>query len=430
MADFPPFPVQEEHRPVTTITAILAAVLLMGLGSALQGTALAIRAGSEGFSGSLIGFIMSVYYVGLAAGIFLAAVVIRTVGYVRSFAAFASIASATAILHILLIHPVLWILLRFIHGLCLSVMIVVIESWLNISATPSNRGRILSLYNVVYLASMGLGQPLIGLFSPAGFEIFGLTTVLISLCLVPLALSPVTGVPQIRKSPPRLIATFKRSPLGGSGVAVSGLLFGASWSLLPRYGQQVGVGEAQIGFLMLLLSLGTLTFQWPLGWVSDRVDRRRAILLCAVLAISAALLLALFPVGRTGLFLLVFIFGGFAMPLYSLCVAMINDLLTPDEMVQAAGALVVYYGIGSAVGPVFGGFLMARVGAGGLFFAMALPLALFILFALIRVRRRPKLPRKGKSRYRVYPRFSSAAFNLLRKKRRFPGKGPESNNLR
>lgn len=285
---------KEEHRPVTMIIAILAAVLFMGLGSALQGTALSIRAGIEGFPEPIFGVIMSMFYVGLAAGIFIAAPVIRTVGYVRSFSAFASIASATAIMHVIIVNPYAWIVFRLAHGLCLSVMLVVVESWLNVSATVQNRGRILSLYAVVYHASRGLGQPLIGVFSPASFEIFGVTTVLTSLCLVPLALARVTGNPQTRKSSPMLVKTFMRSPLAGFGIVVNGLLFGASWSLIPRYGQQVGVAEAQIGVLMLLVSFGTLAFQWPLGWISDRRDRRKAILLSSVVGLVAALSLIIY----------------------------------------------------------------------------------------------------------------------------------------
>src|SRR6056297_1237942 len=409
---------QEEHRPKTTVAAIMLAVLFMGLGSALQGTSLSIRAGIEGFPEPVFGVIMSMFYVGLAAGIFIAGPVIRTVGYVRSFAAFASIASATAIMHVVIVNPYVWIVLRLAHGLCLSVMLVVVESWLNVSATVQNRGRILSVYAVVYHASRGLGQPLIGVFSPASFEIFGVTTVLTSLCLVPLALARVTGSPQTRKSPPLLVKTFMRSPLAGFGIVVSGLLFGASWSLIPRYGQQVGVAEAQIGVLMLFVSLGTLAFQWPLGWVSDRQDRRKAILLSSTVGLGAALLIALSRAGGPLLFPLVLVFGGFAMPLYSLCIALMNDQLNQNEMVHAAGAIIVYYGIGSAAGPIIGGVFMARLGPAGLFYSMALPLSIYILFALLRVRLVPKLPRVHKGAFRVYPRTSAAAFNLLRKIRR------------
>ena len=406
---------QEEHRPLTTITAIMVAVLFMGVGSALQGTALAIRAGIEGFPEPLIGIIMSVYYAGLAIGVLLAGPVIRTVGYVRSFAAFASIASASAIFHVIIIDPYAWIVLRLMHGLCLSVMLVVVESWLNVSSTSHNRGRVLSVYGMVYHVSLGLGQPLIGIFSPASYEIFGLTTVLISLCLVPLALTKVTGVPQVRKQKARLVKTFMRSPLAGSGIIVSGLIFGASWSLVPRYGQQVGMTEAQIGVLMLLVSLGTLAFQWPLGLISDHRDRRKAILLSSIAGIAAALMIAVTRASGFMLYPLALLFGGFAMPLYSLCIALMNDQLNQDEMVHAAGAIIVYYGIGSAAGPLTGGLFMSGLGPAGLFYSMALPLGLYILFALLRVRLVPRLPRFRKSHFRVYPRTSAAAFNMLRK---------------
>lgn len=410
--------IAEENRPRTTIAAIMLAVLFMGMGAALQGTSLSIRAGIEGFPDTIFGVIMSMFYIGLAAGIFIAGPVIRTVGYVRSFAAFASIASATAIMHVIIINPYAWILFRLVHGLCLSVMLVVVESWLNVSATVQNRGRILSLYAVVYHASRGLGQPLIGLFSPASFEIFGVITVLTSLCLVPLALAKVTGHPHARKSPPMLVKTFMRSPLAGSGIIVNGLIFGASWSLIPRYGQQVGVVEAEIGVLMLLVSFGTLAFQWPLGWISDRRDRRKAILISTGVGLGAALLIAVTRADGAMLFPLVLIFGGFSMPLYSLSIALMNDQLNQDEMVHAAGAIIVYYGIGSATGPLLGGLFMSRFGPAGLFYAMALALAVHMVFVLLRVRILPKLPKVRKRAYRIYPRSSTAAFNLLRKVKR------------
>jgi MFS family permease len=248
------------------------------------------------------------------------------------------------------------------------------------------------------------------------------TTVLTSICLVPLALAGVTGRPQTRKSPPKLVKTFMRSPLAGTGIVVNGLLFGASWSLIPRYGQQVGVAETQIGVLMLLVSLGTLAFQWPLGWISDRHDRRKAILLSAGVGLVAALLIAVSRSGGALLFPLVLIFGGFSMPLYSLSIAMMNDQLNQDEMVHAAGAIIVYYGIGSASGPLIGGLFMATFGPSGLFLAMALALALLIGFALLRVRSMPKLPAVRKRAYRIYPRTSAAAFGLLRRIRQPRGR--------
>ncbi len=408
-------PIALPPRPVTTVTAIIISTFLMGAGTALQGSAVSMRAGLEGFPDMIIGIIMSANYAGLVVGSLLAPSVIRNVGYVRSFAAFASLTSISAIAHVLWINPVMWIVFRGATGLCLAIMLVVVESWLNVSSTTYNRGRILSIYSVVYLGSMGAGQPLLGAFSPAGFELFGITTVLVSLCLVPVALMRVTGEPQAERRPPELITTFMRSPLAGSGIMVSGLITGATWSLSPRFGQELGMADGEIGVLMVLVSLGTLAMQWPLGWISDRRDRRRAIVWSLGVAFAAAALIGIMRSTGLPLYVLMFLFGGFGMPLYSLCVALANDQLTPDQMVGAAGAIIVYYGMGSATGPFFASLFMSAVGPAGLFLFMSLVLALLLGFTLIRLTIVPHIPLIRKTAYHVYPRTTAMAFGLLRR---------------
>ena len=295
-------------------------------------------------------------------------------------------------------------------------MFVVAESWLNSSSTRSNRGRLLSAYSVVYLVSMGAGQPLLAIFPPAGFEIFGATTVLISFCLIPVTIMRVTGEPSLDREPPRLVQTFMKSPLAGSGVIVAGLMAGATWSLTPLYGQQVGMEGGAIGMLMLLVSVGTIVLQWPLGWISDKQSRRRAILWSVGVAAGAAALIAMFRPSGGMLYVLVFFYGGFGLPLYSLSVALANDQFEPHEMVRAAGAIVIYYGIGNVLGPVLGSQFMRWVGPAGLFLSMTLVMALFLGFVLIRIKLIPALPKRA-TRFRIYPRTSASAFQMLRKVR-------------
>src|SRR6056297_145615 len=187
----------------TTIVAILLSVFLMGAGMGVQGSAVSLRGGLEGFLDSTVGLIMSANYVGLIIGSLIAPSLVRNVGYVRTFAASASLGSASAIAHLLLINPIAWMIFRALTGLSLSVMFVVAESWLNSSSTNQNRGRLLTAYSVVYLVSMGAGQPLLAIFPPASFEIFGATSVLISLCLMPVTVMRVTGVPKVDREPPR-----------------------------------------------------------------------------------------------------------------------------------------------------------------------------------------------------------------------------------
>lgn len=412
----PTAPLAPATSPQTTITAIIISVFLMGAGMGLQGSAVSLRASLEGFSDSMIGIIMSFNYIGLIVGSLFAPPLIRSVGYVRAFAASASLGSASAIAHLLWIAPFPWLVFRSVTGFSLSIMFVVAESWLNASSKSHNRGRLLSLYSIVYIVSMGAGQPLMEFFPPAGFEIFAITTILISFCLIPVAIMRVSGEPGADQAPPRLLQTFARSPLAGSGIFVGGLIAGATWSLTPLYGQQIALDSGTIGVLMLVLSLGSMAFQMPLGWISDALNRRYAILWAVVgAACTGATIILLEPSG-IWLFLCVFLFGGFAMPLYSLSVALAMDRVEPHEMVRVAGAIIIFFGLGNAIGPVFASQFMHWMGPQGLFFSMTLVLAFLALFVLVRKAISPRLP-KRKARYRVYPRTTPSAFKMLPKAR-------------
>ena len=406
----------ESEESKTTIVAIMVSVFLMGAGMGLQGSAVSLRAGIEGFSDSVVGFIMSSNYIGLILGSMIAPIFIRNVGYVRSFAAAASLGSGSAIAHLLWIDPLPWFLFRIATGISLSVMFVVAESWLNASSTNYNRGRLLSVYSVVYIVSMGAGQPLMAFFPPSSFEIFGVTTILIAFCLLPVTIMRVTGEPKADRTPPRLLETFMKTPLGSSGIIVAGIMAGATWSMTPLYGQQVGMDSGAIGALMLVVALGSMAFQWPLGWVSDKRSRRRAILWSIGTAAFVAALIAMFRPSGPALYVLIFFYGGFGMPLYSLSVALANDQFEPQEMVRAAGAIVIYYGIGNVLGPVLGSQFMQWIGPAGLFLAMTLVMVALLAFLALRLALIPALPRRD-SRYRLYPRTTASAFHLLRKAR-------------
>lgn len=411
-------------NPRTTVTAILLSVFLMGAGMGVQGSAVSLRAGLEGFRDSTVGLIMSANYVGLILGSLLAPTLVRNVGFVRSFSASAALGSASAVAHLLLIQPVAWMIFRTFTGLAMSIMFVVAESWLNSSSTNANRGRLLTMYSVVYLVSMGAGQPLLGLFSPDGAQIFAATTILIAFCLIPVAVLRVSGEPQVDREPPRLIRTFMRSPLAGIGILIAGIMTGATWSLAPLYGQQIGLDDGAIGILMLLVSLGTVVLQWPIGWLSDKRSRALAILWSAGLSAVAAGLIVLFRPDGLMLYVLVFLYGGFGMPLYSLSVALANDQFEPQEMVRAAGAIVIYYGVGSVFGPLISSQFMRWFGPTGLFVSMTLVLVLLAAIAVLRMPFIRVIPRRTKQ-FRLYPRTSVSAFDMLKRPRvRRPRPGP------
>ncbi len=412
-----------ETSRTTTIISILISVFLLGSGSALQGTALVLRGSLEGFSDPVIGLISSSYYAGVLGGSFIALLVIRNVGYVRSFAAFASLGSASAIAHVLWINPVVWVVLRLIHGVSFSVVLVVVESWLNVVSPSAKRGQVISIYSIVYLASIGVVQPLIGIFPPSGFELFGITSILVSLCLLPITLANVSGVATVASVRIRMMGMFRKSPLGTAGVLASGLVAGAHLSLAPRFAQNLGLPDGSIGLFMLVFSVGTVVMQWPLGIVSDAVGRRQGLVLSASTGTLAALLLSFAGGAGPWMTVTAFLFGGFAMPLYSLSIATVNDQLLPEDMVQSAGALYVFYGLGSMIGPLLAAAAMSSWGVRALYWVIAATMATYLGFVLLRISVTPEFKVRGETEaYHSYPRTTFMATNMLQRFVPRPGK--------
>lgn len=403
-------------RQISTLSAIFASVFLLAGGSALQLTAISLRAGIEGFSETAIGLVSSGYYAGMLAGSFLALMAVREVGDVRSFAAFASLASATSIAHVLLIGPGWWILFRFLHGACISVVLVVVESWLNSSATNKSRGRLLSFYGIVFLAANALSQPLPAVFPPADFRLFAVTSILVSLCVLPVGLARVHGEAVITSIRVRPIRLFRKSPVGMSGVLVSGAVIGAHATLTPLFVQTLGLSDAAIGTFPATVAFGTIVLQIPLGWISDNRDRRVALVLSSFVGAIAAIGLAManepgFYLSITGLLL-----GGFLLPLYPLALAAVNDQLKADELLEAASAVFVFYGVGSMLGPLIAAAGMARFGAHALYLFIAGVLVAFLVFGIFRIQRVPDfLVRGAKATYRTVPRTTLVSYDLLRR---------------
>ncbi len=380
---------------------LLLGMAVIMLGNGLQGTLLGLRATLEGFGTVVTGFVMAGYSVGFLGGSLLVPRFVRTVGHVRVFAALASLASAAALLHAVFVDPLPWGLFRLLYGFCLAGIFVVAESWLNDRASNETRGGLLSAYMVISIGGMGAGQLLLNLANPLGPELFILVSVLLSLALVPMALS-ARGQPRIETPEPvslgRLYAT---SPLGVVGCLGSGLAYGAFFGMGAVYGRAIGLSVGDVSLFIAIAMAGTVAFQWPIGRLSDRFDRRQVIIWTTFAAAAAAL--AAIPAAETSrelLFVASFAYGGTSLPLYSLCVAHTNDHLPPPQMVAASATLVLIQGIGMSLGPVIGAAAMAHVAPAGLLLVAAGAHAAIGAFGLYRTVRREPVPLE---RQREYP---------------------------
>ena len=368
------------------------AMLLLGLGtllvgSGLLGTLLGIRAQLEGFSNSSIGALMAAYYLGYVMGSFLAPVLIRRVGHIRSFAALAAIGSASVLCYGLIVHPVAWAVLRIITGLTVVGIYMVVESWLNEQAPHHARGRIFALYMMVTLISLAAGQYLILIGDTGALALFAVASMLFTLGLVPIAATRIHA-PQPPTTPSvSLTHLFWLAPLAACGAFIAGIVSGAFWSLGAVFAQRVGLSEEGIALFMSATIVGGALLQWPIGRLSDHYSRRLMLTLVSFTAALVALLvLRVMYASLAALTACAFLYGGLMFSVYSLSVAHMNDRLsTPGDVLDATRGLLLIFGMGSIAGPAIGGLLMDGFGPGTIPIYSAAALGLLGLLGLLRL---------------------------------------------
>ena len=373
--------------------ALLLGMALLMVANGLQASLVGLRATLEGFSTTTTGLVMSGFYLGFMLGSILTPMALRRVGHVRVFAALAALGSVAALVHAVFVEPVSWTLMRILTGLCFAGLYVVAESWLNDRATNQTRGQLLSVYVVISLGGMGVGQLLLNVASVRGFELFILASVLVSVAVVPILLSAGPTPAFTASSRLGLRRLYALSPLGVIGTMGTGLANGVLVGMGAVFGNQAGMSAAQISLFMGAMFLGGVLLQWPIGRLSDRFDRRLVITLVTFLAALAAVGgIAVSGVSETGLFLFIALLGGSSLPLYSLCIAHANDHLEPSQMVAASASLVLVMGIGASLGPLTAGAIMSAVGPNGYFWCLAAVHGVIGVFALYRMAARPALP--------------------------------------
>ncbi len=378
---------------VRSVWALFIGVAVLALGNGLQSTLLSVRAIDADFGATVTGYIMAGYFLGTLVGSVLTPKLIEQVGHIRVFAAFASIISTSALLHAVFVDPIAWFVFRAVTGLCIAGLYIVSESWVNSAATNETRGKMLSAYMLIIFASMGAGQLLLNVPDHNGFILFIIVSALMSVALVPMSLAR-TPAPEVSNPRPVMISDiYKLSPLAVIACFFNGLGQSVFFSLGAVYGASLGMGLGQVSILMALPMLGVIASQFPVGMVSDRFDRRQVMTVLAFITGSVAFV-GMFLEQMPFLYLagLFAIFGALSLPLYSLALAHANDYLESDQMLGAAGKLVLLFGVGAMAGPVIAGDLMDRFGPDAFFAFLGCVYGLIGVFALYRMTRRAAVP--------------------------------------
>lgn len=373
------------------ISSLLGSISLIGVCVGMTSTLLSLRATIEGFGTLVTGFIMSAYFIGYLFGSTRAPKDIRRVGYIRSFGGLAALAAFSILMQAIWVDPVVWFVMRFITGFAISGIFVIVESWLNTMADNRSRGTLLSIYLVIIYSGLIAGQLILGVADPAGFVAFAIVALLINLALIPILVS-VTVEPTTydnREVPVSLL--FKTVPLGVINAFIIQACYAMFYGIGPMYASYIGLSVLQITFFMSSFIFGGLLSQTPMGLLSDRMDRRYVIVICAAGgAVAAAVLSQLGASSPILIYLNVCLLGAFILPLYSLGMAHTNDYLERDQMVGATGTIIKVSGAGSIIGAPAVAALMQFGGVDYFFLLLASLTAVVGLYALYRITRRAK----------------------------------------
>lgn len=375
------------------IWSLLFGIAILSMASALQSSLIGIRASLESFDTTATGLIMSAYYLGFIVGSMLVPTWVKNVGHIRVFAAVASLASITILMQSVVVNPWFWMLMRMGTGLCYAGLYIVTESWLNDIATNQTRGRLFSIYTIEIWASQTLGQVLLNLSSPGGYGLFILTSVLISMALVPLLLvrtpSPTINVPEKLN----IIGLMKTAPLGVTGVAAAGITAGALLGLGALYAQSIGMSIGQISLFIGASYVGGMLLQWPIGKLSDRQDRRVTMLWVSIVGGLAAFIVPFGNLANSQIIMMVGMFcvGAFTFPMYSLASSHMNDQLRPEQILSASSGMILLNGVGGMIGPLLAAGLMDLIRIDALFWFVAAINFSVAVMALYRINYQPPM---------------------------------------
>ncbi|MCB1364874.1 MAG: MFS transporter [Rhodobacteraceae bacterium] len=378
---------------ISSAWALLIGVGLLMIGNGLQGTLLGVRGEIEGFSTFQMSYVMSAYFIGFLGGSRMAPEMIRRVGHVRVFAALASFISAVMILYPVFANPYAWFAGRVLIGFCFSGVYVTAESWLNNAASNENRGKALSLYMIVQMIGIVSAQALLLVGDPSGYVTFVIASVVISISFGPILLS-ISPTPAFDTAKPMTLGQlYDISPLGCMGMFLLGGVFSSQFGMAAVYGARAGLSLPQISVFVAVFYIGATVLQYPLGWVSDRMDRRLLIMMVAFAGSVGAMIGMVLGGHYLLLLAAAFIIGGLSNPLYSLLIAYTNDYLQPEDMAAASGGLVFINGLGAIAGPLISGWLMSDsvIGPGGFFLLIGVLLFALAAYAVYRATQRPSV---------------------------------------
>ena len=376
-----------------------------------QGNLLGIRAILENFNFIATGTMMSGYFVGYFVGANMIPNLVSKVGHIRVFAAFASMASLSSLIHALFVDPIVWTLARFLTGFSMIGILIIVESWLNDRATNKTRGKVLSLYMFFTFFAFTIGNLLLNISSPNSYEPFILISLLFSVALIPILLTKRKPPTFKKTSSIRIKELLKISPFGSFSMFCTGFIFAAMFAMLSVYAVTMNLTVFEISILLVGTTLAGAIFQWPIGYLSDKYDRRVIVIGCCIASFIFGVLSIMSSgiyfeslvaeemvrfnyfssdgnMNKTNLFIFIILLSGMTLPMFALNLALVNDYIPKEKFVAAGAGLNIIFGLGAMAGPIICSILMSLLGPNGFFIHLFIFLFAIIFFGIYRVNKR------------------------------------------
>jgi len=373
-----------------SVLPVFLAVFILIAGNGIITTLVPLRATLEGFALSEVGAIGSAYFTGMLAGTWMTPGIVRRAGHIRAFAAYAAVASVATLGLAMLVQPLFWVLMRGVLGFCFAGLFAIFESWISTKASNHNRGRMLAVYNVVHFSGSALGQQVLRLADPRSFTLFSAAASFLMLGLVPMAMTKADPPPLPPKGRLEILSMYRATPIGAIGIVMVGWVNATFWSLAPAYVERQGLGPGTVASFMTAVIVGSAVGPYPLGRLSDMLDRRIVIASTAAAASVVAFAVALAGTGSLPvLYLFAFLLGLTTPVIYPIITAHTVDRMGVDKAVAISSTLLFLYCCGGILGPTVAAALIDRFGDASLFVHNGTVHALLALFVTWRIIRRP-----------------------------------------
>ncbi|WP_306118097.1 MULTISPECIES: MFS transporter [unclassified Roseitalea] len=391
--------------PPSTVPLLIGASSLMFAGG-LNGLILPVRGAQEGFSAFSLGLLGTGWAIGFIAGCLIVPPMVQRVGHIRAFGAMTALAAVSILMSLLLMHPLAWVPLRALAGFCFAGAQQIMESWLNEGSGKDTRGRVFGVYAMVNLISNTAGQMVLPLGDTSAATFFVLGAVFYTLALIPTALYATHQPRPLTEVSLDIGRLWRNSPVAVFGIVLIGLANSTFGTLAAVYGNQIGMSVTAIAvFVSATLVAGALA-QVPVGFASDRVDRRLVLIAVCVGAVAtSAWFITAAPRDIVPILIGAGFFGAFIHTMYPLLISHANDHAPEGDFLRTAGGLLLLFGIGSVAGPLIAGGMMSLAGPEGMFVTIAAAHVTVIAFAAWRIVRRPA-PEHGE-----YVRVPTARYN-------------------